>query len=164
MKLYASEFRVPVALDDAFELVFNDERVLNDVHGEGRWRATPWSPKSPARKISFEMNPAGVPPIVLKVIGNGKMAADVSQRRSDSGSAIKVVNSVRPRVLGAEFVRIRPTFTLRAVPEGTAVGVRCEVHAILPPPMSGAVEDFMRATAAASFEWLRDAVIRRTAP
>lgn len=157
MKNYSHSFVVSKGLSDTFGLVFDDRATLDAVHGAGRWSATPWSDSK--RKIRFEMEPGNIPPPVLKIIGNGKMAADVQQTVTMSSESVVVKNSVRPRVIGAEFVRVRPTFTLTKLgPDSTSVGVSCDVCAIFPPPFNGMVEDFMKKTAEISFKWLELAI------
>lgn len=161
MKNYSHSFTVSTDLPSTFALVFDDKETLDAVHGTGRWSSTPWA--SGKRSIDFEMEPAGIPPIVLKVIGNGKMAAHVKQTISGSPeSELRVANKVRPKVIGAEFVRVRPTFTLtKESDQVTRVAVSCDVCAMFPPPLNGIVEEFMRAASETSFMWLRDALHRR---
>ena len=160
MKNYSHSFVVAKGIKDAFALVFDDRATLDAVHGAGRWTATPWSDNK--RDIRFEMNTDGIPAAVLKIIGNGRMAADVRQTVSASPDSVVVVNRVRPKVVGAEFVRIRPTFTLTELfPDSTSVGVSCDVCAIFPPPFNGMVEDFMMRTAEVSFTWLERAISDR---
>jgi hypothetical protein len=157
MKNFSHSFVVSRGLTDAFALVFDDRATLDAVHGAGRWNATPWSDNK--RDIRFEMEPGSIPPAVLKIIGNGKMAADVRQTVTASSDAVVVVNKVKPKVIGAEFVRVRPTFTLTKLgPDATSVGVSCDVCAIFPPPFNGMVEDFMKRTAEMSFGWLERAI------
>jgi hypothetical protein len=157
MKNFSRSFVVSKGLSDTFTLVFDDRATLDAVHGAGRWNATPWSDNK--REIRFELNPGNIPAPVLKIIGNGKMAADVQQTMTTSPDSLVVKNRVRPKVVGAEFVRIRPTFTLTKLgPDSTSVGVSCDVCAIFPPPFNGMVEDFMKKTAEISFTWLERAI------
>lgn len=157
MKNFSHSFVVSKGLSEAFTLVFDDRATLDAVHGAGRWTATPWSDNK--RNIRFEMEPGGIPAPVLKIIGNGKMAADVRQTVSASHDLVVVKNQVRPKVVGAEFVRVRPTFTLTKLgSDATSIGVSCDVCAIFPPPFNGMVEDFMKKTAEISFTWLERAI------
>lgn len=158
MKNYSHSFAVETDLPTTFSIVFDDKRTLDAVHGPGRWTATPWA--SGKRTIDFELEPAGIPAVVLKIIGNGKMAAHVKQTISGCPeSELRVANKVRPKVLGAEFVRVRPTFTLTKESDlETRVAVSCDVCAMFPPPLNGIVEEFMRAAAETSFTWLEDAL------
>ena len=162
MKNFTHEFTLSSSLEDTFDMVFNDTDTLDAVHGRGRYSVTPWS--GDARNISCEMEPCGIPDVVLKVIGNGKMAASVKQTARRETDKITVTNRVRPRVLGAEFVRIRPTFTLSAVPGGTSVRVSCDVCAILPCPLDGIAEDFMKKTSEVSFGWLQKSLQKLCEP
>jgi hypothetical protein len=158
MKNFSHSFVVSKGLTDTFRLVFDDSATLDAVHGAGRWRATPWTDNK--RDITFQMEPGCIPAPVLKIIGNGKMVADVRQTVSASPDAVVVVNRVRPKVIGAEFVRVRPTFTLTKLgADATSVGVSCDVCAIFPPPFNGMVEDFMKKTAEVSFTWLERAIL-----
>jgi hypothetical protein len=157
MKNFSHSFVVSKGLTDTFGLVFDDRATLDAVHGEGRWSATPWADGK--RNIRFEMEPGNIPAPVLKIIGNGKMVADVRQTLSASPDEVVVKNRVRPKVVGAEFVRVRPTFTLTKLGlAATRVAVSCDVCAIIPPPFNGMVEDFMRRTAEVSFAWLQSAI------
>lgn len=157
MKNYSHSFVVSKGLSDTFGLVFDDRATLDAVHGAGKWNATPWADGK--RRITFNMEPGNIPPPVLKIIGNGKMAADVQQTITACPDSLVVKNSVRPKVIGAEFVRVRPTFTLTKLgPDSTSVGVSCDVCAIFPPPFNGMVEDFMKKTAEISFKWLEIAI------
>lgn len=160
MKNFSHSFVVSKGLSDTFGLVFDDRATLDAVHGAGRWSATPWDDNK--RVITFEMAPRDIPAAVLRIIGNGKMAAHVQQTVTASPGELVVVNKVRPKVIGAEFVRIRPTFTLTKIgPDATSVGVSCDVCAIFPPPFNGMVEDFMRKTAEISFTWLEMSISGR---
>lgn len=157
MKNFSHSFTIARSLDDAFDLVFNDRDTLDAVHGAGRWTATPW--EDGRRDIRFEMHPGSIPPAILRMIGNGRMAARVRQTAVVKADEIVVSNRVRPCVVGAEFVRIRPTFTLsRVADKGTRVGMTCDVCAIMPPPFNGMIEDFMKRTADVSFSWLEAAI------
>lgn len=160
MKNYSHSFVVSKGLSDTFTLVFDDRATLDAVHGAGRWSASPWADNK--RDINFCMEPGSIPAAVLKIIGNGKMAADVRQTMTTSQESIVVKNRVRPKVIGAEFVRVRPTFTLTKLgPDTTSVGVSCDVCAIFPPPFNGMVEEFMKKTTEMSFTWLENAISGR---
>jgi hypothetical protein len=158
MKVYRHEFLVPRGLRETFRLAFDEPATLDAVHGSGMWSATPWA--GGKRDIEFDMPPVGVPPALLAFVGGGKIAARVLQTRTgDPDTAIVVSNRVRPKVLGAELVRIRPKFTLRKVSDdSTVMSVECEVHAIAPPPLAGIAEGFMVKTAELSFSFLESAL------
>lgn len=146
----------------AFERVFEDHSVLEAVHGAGRWTASEWTSPGRVRDVCFDMAPVGIPPPVLKIIGNGKMSAKVRQAVvKESPDSIIVKNSVRPQVVGAEFVRVRPTFSLTALDDDarTEVSLSCDVCAILPPPLNGIAEQFMRNTSELSFRLLETATM-----
>ena len=156
MKNLSASFELPLSLGASFARVFEDADVLEAVHGAGRWSATPWNGER--RDMVFEMEPAGVPAAVLNIIGSGKMSAKVRQTKEVRDGVITVRNRVRPRIVGAELVRIRPTFTLRAIDDHrTEVSVSCDVCAILPPPFDGIVEEFMKKTSQVSFKLLQAA-------
>jgi hypothetical protein len=154
MKVFRHEFVVPRGLRETFRMAFDEPATLDAVHGEGMWTAGPWA--GGQRDISFDMPPVGVPPALLAFVGRGKIEARVRQTRTgDADSEIVVSNRVRPKIIGAELVRIRPRFTLRKVSDKeTAVAVACEVHAIVPPPLAGIAEGFMVKTAELSFSFL----------
>lgn len=158
MKTFDASFTIPLPLADAIDLVFNDTSVMDAVHGPGLWTIGPWSVQG-ERVMEFEMNPGNIPAPVLQIIGNGKMTARTKQRMRSAPGSVTVTGTVRPKVVGAEFVRVRPVFTLAGVDAtSTSVAVTCQCCAILPPPFNTLVEDFMIWTAAESFEWLKSAV------
>lgn len=156
MKHYAREFVVPRDMLETFRLVFDEPATLDAVHGSGRWTVTPWV--GGRREMTIEMAAEGLPPLLLALAGRGRIAVRVQQTRSDGDGTITVSNRMRPAVLGAELVRIRPEFTLREAPDGTAVAVACEVRAIAPRPLAGVVEGCMVDTAERSFAWLQGAM------
>jgi len=156
MKNLSVSFELPLPLDVSFARVFEDVDVLEAVHGKGRWSATPW--KGDNREMVFELEPQGVPAPVLNIIGSGKMSAKVRQTKKVSEGVITVKNRVRPQIVGAELVRIRPTFVLRALDDvRTEVALSCDVCAILPPPFDRIAEEFMKNTSHASFKLLQAA-------
>lgn len=158
MKVYRHEFLVPRGLRDTFRLAFDEPATLDAVHGRGMWSAGCWADGK--RDIEFDMPPVGVPPALLAFVGGGKISAKVRQSRTgDPDTEIVVSNRVRPKVLGAELVRIRPKFTLRKITDdSTVLAVACEVHAIAPPPLAGIAEGFMVKTAELSFSFLESAL------
>jgi hypothetical protein len=158
MKNYSHSFIInKVRLADAFGLVFDNHATLNAVHGRGNWEATRWSDNK--RNVKFEMDPSGIPSVVVKIIGKGKIMTDVRQTVQTTPGVITVGNKFRPKVIGAEAVRVRSMFTLTDVGDATKVAVSCDVCAILPPPFKGLAEGFMKRTAEASFSWLEAAIL-----
>lgn len=158
MKVYRHEFAVARGLRDTFRLAFEEDDTLDAVYGRGMWAAGAWV--DGRRDMSFDMSPSEFPPVLLAFVGRGKITAQVRQTRTgDPDTEIVVTNRVRPQILGAELVRIRPKFTLRRVTDdATVLAVACEVHAIVPPPLAGIAEGFMVKTAELSFSFLERAL------
>lgn len=159
MKTFTGSFIIDLPIARAFQRVFEDPAVLEAVHGAGRWKASAWRGPGQVRDVSFDLAPDGVPAPVLKVIGNGKLSAKVRQAVEASDGVVRVRNRVRPQVVGAELVRIRPTFSLTALDGDTRtqVSLSCDLCAMLPPPFNGIAEQFMKRTSELSFRLLQAA-------
>jgi len=156
MKTCTDKFTFPGTVEQAFTDIFDSSKTMDSVHGSKNWTATQWNSKS--RVVTFDMTPENIPVPVLKVIGGGRISARVRQTVSTIDGGLKVVNKMRPRVIGAELIRIRPHFTLTQKGENTVVEFSCDQCAIMPPPICSIVENFMCAASMASFHHLREAV------
>ena len=76
---------------------------------------------------------------------------------------VHVENKVKPHVLGAEFVKIRPTFTLTQKEDKTTqFDITCKLCAIMPPPFNSIMEGFMLVASKANYAWFREALTQHS--
>ncbi len=149
-------------MDKAFDLVFEDPRVLDALHQKNKCMVSPW--RNNKRQMTFEMPSEGMPRPVLTFLGSGAVKIDTWQSRhwSEDKSSVIVTNKVRPKILGAELIKIRPTLTLTRHPEDgankTMLTMSCKLNAIMPPPLNGMLESVMLHSSQLHYGWFKAAL------
>ncbi len=162
MREFKTTLMVPLPLDHAFELIFNNEQVADMMKQKNPHDCGPWNKNK--RKIHFEMPNENIPPPLLQIIGGGKLRITMTQIKKEEKGKVLIINKVRPHILGAELLKIRPTFTLSESNGGTAFDIRCEMHAVFPPPLDSIIEEFMLAAIKANYEWFILSISQISAP
>lgn len=166
MKEFNACAELDLPLDAVSELVLEDPRVLNAMYQNNKCViASPW--KNDTRKLAFEMPSGGIPQVVLNVVGGGAIKVDMWQTRraSPDGRSVVITNKVKPKILGAEFVRIRPTLTLARDPDDharTRMTMNCKMYAIMPPPMNSMLEGAMLHATRLQYAWFTAALGMKT--
>lgn len=165
-------------LGAAFELVFG-ERTLRQVHGASL-RLHEWKRDESAearhgsgaaiqhRRLAFRIDVPSVPAPVRRFFCGSSLRISVKQVATFSCRAadwdhsgveapppdqVEVRNRTRMHFLGAEMVRVKPSFRIFRDPDASEprymMEGRVEHHALLPPPLNGIVEMFMAEQSAA---------------
>lgn len=158
MKEFNTSMIISMPLPSAFELVFNSKELSAFMNSKNNYEASEW--KNNKRKVQFEMQNCSIPQAILHFIGGGKIRVTAIQEKEEKqNGCIKVRNKLRPHVLGAEFIRIKPALTLTSIGANqTELNINCKTFAIMPPPLNGIFEDFMCNAAKANYEWFTSAL------
>lgn len=144
MKLVCVD-RVPLPYKDlhsAFDVAFG-ESMLRRIHGPD-YRASPWVKDK--RKVEYHVDVDAVPKEMRKFFCGDRLKITTTQHRKQQqqdGNLVEVKNRMKLHCVAAEFVRVKPTFTLQQQGGQVLFSARIEHHAILPPPLCGIVEHFM---------------------
>ena len=136
-----------LSMQEAIDLVF-DPDTLRQVHGQDM-EISEW--KNGQRKLHMHFKNLQIPEQVRKCLSGGsdpRVTVKQVIEKSDDPAEHRVKNKVRLHLLGQEFIKVRPRFSLMtSVDQVGAVATRfaasVEVHAIFPPPLNGIVEAFM---------------------
>ena len=144
-----------VDMETANAVVFG-EQVLRRVHGDGL-RIEPWN-EAGVRTLKIcverpEITPdagAAGPSGLAGLMGNAcakTVKTTVTQQIHRDTDATQVSSKVRLKMLGAEFIKIRPLFEIYrdATEDGMMFKATVELQAVIPPPMCHLVEGFMEA-------------------
>lgn len=164
MREFKTNLLIPLPIDHAFELVFNSTQVSQIMKEKNEHECGPWEKNK--RKIHFEMQNENIPGPLLQILGGGKIrvtATQIKKEERDKGKIV-VVNKIRPHLLGAEFIKIRPTMTLTETTGGTLFDIRCEMHAVFPPPLNSMLEEFMLMAIKFNYEWFIQSLGQLHAP
>ena len=147
-----TESGIPVAgcgtVGQAFDRVFGAE-TLEFLYG-GDVRVGQWSPSHDAakrtRRIQGGMHIEGAPAEVVRFLAGGRRLRATTRQDVvvHDADAIDVTHRVRMHFLGAELVRVKPSFRLRAQTGGPPLlDAEVRVAALFPPPIGGVIEGFM---------------------
>lgn len=130
-------------VSESLQAIYN-ESVLKNVHGDD-YIATPWHKDKRKLQYSIIVDGAVPPEISRLVCGGDKMRVTTIQSKCISGDSLELKNRVRLHCLGAELVKIKPTFRLFKKPneQGVFFSARIEHHAIFPAPLNHIIERFM---------------------
>ena len=142
--------RVGNSFDAAFGLIWSD-KTLRKFHGPSL-STTPWREEKArdgscvqsTRKLRFVVDVVDVPAEVRAFFRGDKMRISTKQQLVKQEERWSVTNHIRMHFLGAEFIKMKPTFYLEKIADDIYFGGRIEHHAILPPPLNGIVEGFMQ--------------------
>lgn len=158
MKEYRESISIALPLDDAFELIFNDKDVMGYMAVKNGFAASPWD--SNKRVVKFNIPHDNMPKQLVNIVGGGKIGVTTKQAiKQKTDDKIMVDNKVRPHILGAEFVKIRPTFTLTKMNNNkTELDIHCKLFAIFPPPLNHIMEGFMLVATKANYDWFKAAL------
>lgn len=127
---------------DAFDWVFG-ESFMRHLYGP-RVSVGPW--EGDTRRIRGTVEVPGAPREVAKILGGGEIRTTTRQTvRWALPVAADVDHKVRFHFVGAELIRVRPSFKLRQASADAPVTLDATVRvaALLPPGISNVVEGFM---------------------
>lgn len=130
-----------LSMQEAIEMVFAPD-TLRKVHGDDM-EISEW--KNGQRKLHMHFKGLQIPEQVRKCLSGGsdpRVTVKQVIEKSDPDEH-RVRNRVRLHLLGQEFIKVRPRFSLTSMLNITRFTASVEVHAIFPPPLNGIVEAFM---------------------
>lgn len=131
-------------LDNAFELIFGTD-MMKELYGKdvdvGPWKCIDESKKS--RKIKGAVKMHGAPKEILKVLGGNTLRATTAQTIKTNVDEIHVDHNVKMHFLGAELVRVKPTFVLKKEENRSIFAANVKLDAFFPPPLNFVIEGFM---------------------
>lgn len=157
MKEFKDSIQLDLPLKDAFHVLFDDTHMLEYMHQKVGFKTDGWS--GDKRVVHFELPHENIPQAVVNLIGGGQIRATTYQEKKESSDRIEVKNKIKAHVLGAEFIKIRPQFTLKAVSDNqTLFEIQCKLCAIMPPPFNKIIEGFMFTSSKTNFVWFKEAV------
>lgn len=161
MKELCDALELDVGLQEAFSLLFEDADVAKEMHEKNNFEATNWDEKN-RRIVKFEMPSDNMPQALIKIVGGGKLRSTTYQeKRLLASDKIEVRNKVKPHVIGAEFIKIKPTFTLSSMGANRSIlNMHCKMYAIMPPPFDKIMEGFMYSSAKINYKWYKDAALK----
>ena len=132
---------------EAVSLVYGDD-IIRSTHKNvqiGSW-------KDKMRHLEFVAAlPHNLPKEIAPFFCGRSLRISVTQRvKRDNHVKHEVHNHVRLHIIGSELFCIKPRFIIRRNPNPfcarnakTTLDAHVEVHAILPPPLCGIIENFM---------------------
>jgi hypothetical protein len=148
-----------VSIKTAFDQIFHDE-TLREVHGPSL-KATPWDGKN-KRLLKFSISLDNVPSEIRRFFCGNKLKITTRQALVPQDARYDVKNSIRMHFLGAELFKLKSAFYLEQKDDGhLSFGGRVEHHAILPPPLNGIAEGFMKQQSEREVDHYMSVVTRR---
>lgn len=131
-----------ISLNNAFDLVFG-KPTLERVHGPSL-SLTEWIDDK--RIVKFTINVDNIPKEVRRFFCGSTLRVTSRQTRmSPHSNVIRVDNRIKMHFLGAEFVSLKPVFTLThdETCGFTSISGSVKHVARFPPPINAIVEGFM---------------------
>jgi hypothetical protein len=157
MKEYRESLVLHLPLLEAFHVLFDDDKVMQFMYDKNKFHASHWD--KDRRTVHFEIPHDNMPSALVKFVGGGKIRATTQQHRKISPNKIEIKNKIRPHVLGAEFIKISPTFHLTRIDNNTTqFDIYCKLYALLIPPLDKMMEGFMLSSSKKNFSWFREAL------
>lgn len=132
------------ALDSAFST-----QILTAVHGPTLKLKGTGAFVDGSRSFAFSVDLPTVPP-PLKVFFGGE-TLDVSVRQTvdtRDPAAWHVTNRLKLKCVGAELIKVRPSFVLKETDGRVTLSARVRHDAVLPPPLDKIGEEFMMLSSA----------------
>ena len=128
------------ALDAAFS-----PAMLARVHGPTLKLAGAGGFEDGRRSFRFSVDMPAVPPALRHFFCGNHLDVSVRQTVDKPGPAEwQVSNRLKLKCVGAELIKVRPSFTLRQQEDGSVLlSARVRHDAVLPPPLNAIAEDFM---------------------
>ena len=143
-----------MTLKKAFDAMFNNDTLLI-VHGPSL-RTTEWHNNK--RIVKFSINIDNVPKEIRRVFCGSKLKITTKQEMHESLKQLHIVNKIRLHFLGAEFIKIKPSFVLQESDGEIFISGNVEHHAILPPPLDKIAEHFMSIQTQRELDSYRDII------
>jgi hypothetical protein len=143
-----------INMEDAFNLMFNKETLLM-LHGSSL-QTTEWHNKK--RVLKFNLNVDNIPKELRHIFCGSQLKLTTKQEMFEKPNEINIVNKVRLHFLGAEFLKIKPIFTLNEINGEIFFSGNIEHHAIFPPPLNKIAENLMSLHTKRELDHYRDII------
>lgn len=126
------------------DLIMFDKEILKDVYGDDIIIHF-WNKKGKnERKIELTMDLQELSPELRNIFCGDKLRVVTYQRIIEHSDYVyEVHHRVKLKILGAEFIKVRPHFILKRNDGKTTFSAKVEVHAIFPHPLNTIIEKYI---------------------
>lgn len=150
MKVFALP-EVPLGrrtLQNALDSVFSPA-ILTKVHGPTLKLKGAGAFENGTRSFGFSIDLPTVPPPLKVFFGGETLDVNVRQSVDTRDPAVwHVTNRLKLKCVGAELIKVRPSFTLTDKGGEVSLSARVRHDAVLPPPLDTIAEEFMMLSSA----------------
>lgn len=137
MKECRDLFVVDDSLEEAFDRLFQAKEMNEWMQQSTTFTVGDWKRDERTFQVVLDANNP-----VVAFLGGGKLTGTIKQKVQRGEKKMVIQHKVRPHMVGAELLKIRPVIELTVVDANkTGISLYTRVDAVMPPPLNQMVEN-----------------------